>query len=77
MPSTRTDTGRALQYALGFTGLGLVLVAAAFLTGAADAGTAPKALLIATTLVLALVEGVLIGGLRSEAERVKRDVEAA
>jgi hypothetical protein len=27
------------------------------------------------TLVLAMLEGVLIGGLRSEAERVKRDVE--
>jgi hypothetical protein len=74
MTPTRTDTGRALQYALGFTGLSLVLVVA-FLTGAADAGAATKALLVAATLMLALLEGVLIGGLRSEAERVKRDVE--
>jgi hypothetical protein len=75
MTPTRTDTGRALQYALGFTGLSLVLVVAAFLTGAADAGAATKALLVAATLMLAVLEGVLIGGLRSEAERVKRDVE--
>jgi hypothetical protein len=73
--STRSDTGRALQYALGFTGLALILVAASFVAGAGDDGAATKALLVIAILVLALVEGVLIAGLRSEAERVKRDVE--
>jgi hypothetical protein len=75
MTTTRSDTGRALQWALGFTGFGLVLVAAALVAGAGDTGAAPKALLVVAVVVLALVEGLLIGGLRSEAERVKRDVE--
>jgi len=75
MDTSRTDTGRALQFALGFTGLGLVLVAAALATGAGDANGATIALLVAAAFVLALVEGVLIAGLRSEAERVKRAVE--
>jgi hypothetical protein len=73
--TTRSETGRALQYALAFTGLDMVLLAAAFLTGAGDAGTATATLLIVALLVLALVEGALIAGLRSEAERVKRTVE--
>jgi hypothetical protein len=75
MDTSRTDTGRALQFALGFTGLGLVLVAGALATGAGAASGATIALLVAAALVLALVEGVLIAGLRSEAERVKRTVE--
>jgi hypothetical protein len=75
--TTRSDTGRALQYALAFTGLGMVLLAAAFVAGAGDAGTATAALLIVALLVLALVQGVLVAGLRSEAERVRRAVEGA
>ena len=75
MGTTRTDTGRALQFALGFTGVGLVLVAAALATGASAASGATIALLVAAAFVLALVEGVLIAGLRSEAERVRRTVE--
>ena len=75
MTTSRTDTGRSLQYALGFTGVGLVLVAAALATGAAAASAATIALLVAATIVLAFVEGVLFAGLRSEAERVKRTVE--
>ena len=73
--TTRTETGRALQYALGFTGLAMILLAAAFLAGSDDAGAATKALLIAALLVMALVCGVLVAGLRSEAERVRRVVE--
>jgi len=75
--TTRSETGRALQYALAFTGLGMVLLAAAFVTGAGDAGTATAALLVVALLVLALVEGVLVAGLRSEAERVRRAVAGA
>jgi uncharacterized membrane protein YoaK (UPF0700 family) len=75
MTSTRTDTGRVLQWALGFTGLALALVGASFVAGAAVAGTATTALLAVAILVLALLQGVLIAGLRSEPERIKRDVE--
>jgi hypothetical protein len=55
----------------------MVLLAAAFVTGAGDAGTATAALLVVALLVLAFVEGVLVAGLRSEAERVRRAVEGA
>ena len=55
----------------------MVLLAAAFVTGAGDAGTATAALLVVALLVLALVEGVLVAGLRSEAERVRHAVEGA
>jgi len=75
--TTRSETGRALQCALAFTGLGMVLLAAAFVTGARDAGTGTAAVLVVALLVLALVEGVLVAGLRSEAERVRRAVEGA
>jgi hypothetical protein len=73
--TTRSDTGRAIQIALGFTGVALVLVAAALASGASAASGATIALLVGGLLVLAFVEGVLIAGLRSEAERVKRAVE--
>ena len=73
--TTRTETGRALQYALAFTGFDLVLIAAAFLAGAGDAGTATAVLLVVAMLLTALVCGVLLGGLRSEAERVRLEVE--
>jgi hypothetical protein len=75
MATTRSDTGRALQMALGFTGLALVLVAGALASGASAASGATIALLVAGLVVLAFVEGLLIAGLRSEAERVKEAVE--
>jgi hypothetical protein len=75
MTTSRNDTSRSIQFALGFTGLGLALVAAALATGAGAASAATVTLLVAATFVLALVVGVLIAGLRSEAERVKRAVE--
>lgn len=74
--TTRSETGRALGYALVFTCLAMLLTAAALLGTADDErSTAVTILLAATIAVLAVAEGVLIGALRAEAERIKREVE--
>jgi hypothetical protein len=63
-----------MMNALTGTALTLALVSAAIV--AKDEGSpALTPLLVAAMVLLALVEGVLIAGLRSEAERVKRTME--
>jgi F0F1-type ATP synthase assembly protein I len=74
MTKTRTEAGRALMWALTGTALSLALVSAA-MVGLDEGSGATKPLLVIAILLLAVVEGVLISGLRREAERVKRVVE--
>lgn len=74
MTKTRTEAGRALTYALTGTAVTLALVSAA-IVGLDEASAVTKPLLVTAMVLLALIEGVLIAGLRREAERVKQTVE--
>jgi xanthine/uracil/vitamin C permease (AzgA family) len=74
MTKTRIDASHALMSALMGTALAVALVGLALVARDEGSGTL-TALLVAAIVLLAIVQGVLIAGLRSEAERVKRTVE--
>src|SRR3954470_11203723 len=76
MIKTRSDTGRALMYALALTVLAMVLISIAVVALDDTSGTTTPLLAVAM-VVLAAQEGVLLAGLLSEAERVKRTVDRA
>jgi len=76
MTKTRIGASHALMSALMGTALALALVSLALVARDEGSGTLTP-LLVAAIVLLAIIQGVLIAGLRSEAERVKRSVEGA